>query len=156
MTATFVAESVNSGLTPVLLAYSSLLDVHELVLNVGSIVGRIDLVNLLCALLNLGPAVDLEAQMLLDNIGVSIAESNRLSFLDEVELLVEGHQLDTPILIADKNLGYTVHSTAIISSTLTCDCDGANLQVHVDTSTRLELGHSYENRFAKGGFLLRG
>ena len=101
MTATFVAESVNSGLTPVLLPSISLLDVDKLVLNLGSIVGRIDLVNLLCALLNLGPAVDLKAQMLLDNIGVSIAESDRLSFLDEVELLVEGHQLDTPILITD-------------------------------------------------------
>ena len=145
--------SVNSDLAPVLLPSISLLDVHELVLNVGSIVGSVDRRDLLRALLNLGPAVHLEAQMLLDNIGVSIAESDRLPFLDEVELLVEGHQLDTPILIADHNLGYTVHSTAVVPSTLTCDRDGANLQVHVDSSTWLKLRHSDENRFAKGGFL---
>lgn len=115
MTATFVAESVNSDLAPVLLPTCSLLDVDELVLNVRSIVGSVDCGNLLRALLNLGPAVDLKTQMLLDNIGVSIAESDRLSLLDKVELLIEGHQLNTPILIADQNLGYTVHGTAIIS-----------------------------------------
>ena len=73
LSATFVAESVNSDLAPVLLPSISLLDVHELVLNLWSIVWSIDCGDLLRALLDLGPAVDLKAQMLLDNVGVSIA-----------------------------------------------------------------------------------
>ena len=144
---------MNSDLAPVLLPSFSLLNVDELVLDVRSIVARVDGGNLRrCALLNLGPAVDLEAQVLFDDVGVGIAESDRLALLDNVELLIEGHQLDTTILVADDNLSYTVHSTAIVPSTLTSDRDRANLQVHVDSSTRLKLGHCDEDRFAKGGF----
>ena len=149
--------SVNSDSAPVLLISISLLDVDELVLDIRCVVGRVDGVDL-CggAFLNFGPAVDLEAEVVLDNVGVRVSESDSLSLVDNVELLVEGLELDAAVLITDEDLGDTVHCTTIISSTLAGDRYRANLQVHVDTSTRLELGHSYENRFAKGGFLLRG
>ena len=136
-----------------LLSPCSLLNVDKFVLNVRSVVAEVDAGDLLRGLFDFGPAVNLQTKVLLHHIGVGVADGDHLALFDDVELLIEGHHLDASILVTDDALSNSVHSSSVIPSALASDLDGTHLEVHVDTSARLELGHRDEYWFAKGGFL---
>ena len=91
--------------------------------------------------------------MLLHHVGVGVADSDDLTLLHDVELLIKGHHLDASVLVPDDALSNAVHGSSIVPSAFASDLDVPNLEVHVDTSARLQLGHCDENWFAKGGFL---
>ena len=59
--------------------------------------------------------------MLLDYVGVCISYSNRRTFLDDVELIVESHHLDTPVLVAHDAFRHFVSAASVVASALADD-----------------------------------
>jgi len=130
----------------------SLLDGHDYVLDVGQVVSHVHGFDVLGGGLKFGPPVDLNAHVLLDDIGVGIADNNHGAFLDEVELLVSGNQLDAAKLVSNEALGDAVHRTAVVPLALADDFDGLDSEMHVDAGAGLELVHLDEHGFAESGF----
>lgn len=87
--------------------------------------------------------------MLLDNIGVGIADGNNGVLLNMVELLVSGNEFDAAELVSDNAFGNAVHSSAVVSLALTDDFDRGNSEVHVDSCAGLKLVHLNKHRLAE-------
>ena len=94
--------------------------------------------------------------MLLHHVGVGIADADSLALLHDIELLIEGHHLDTTVLVTDDALSDAIKRATVVSSTFTDDSDRVHSQVHVHSGSWLQLRHSDEDRLAKGRSLLLG
>ena len=77
---------------------------------------QVNRLDLLLRGFNLSPSIDFESQMLLDNIGVSVPDADGGSLLNNVELIIIGHHLDTTVLVANDALSNTIQATNIIIS----------------------------------------
>ena len=132
----------------------SLLD-DELVLNVRGVVLQVHRLNVLGRGLDLGPAVDLKAQVLLDDVSVSVADADGCALFDNIKLLIKGHHLDAAVGVTDDALSDTVEVATIVSSPLADDADGLDTEVHVDAIAGFELAHRDEDGLAERGSLLR-
>ena len=96
----------------------SLVDGNEFVFDIREVVGGVNRGHLhASAGLDLGPSVDLNAQVLLDNVSVRIAHSDHLTFLDNFELLILGDEVDATVLITDNAFRDAVDS-ALVSLSL--------------------------------------
>ena len=94
--------------------------------------------------------------MLLDDVGVGVADANDCTFAHHIELLVKGHHLNAAILVADEALGHAVQRATVISTTLADDLDRVHAQVHVDARARLQLAHRDEDGLAKSALRAGG
>ena len=87
--------------------------------------------------------------MLLNDVGMGVSDADNLTFLDNVELIVKGHHLDTTILVTDDALGHSIEAASIVSSALANHADRVHSEVHVDARAWLQLRHGDEDGLAK-------
>ena len=132
---------------------ASVLD-NKLVLDVRSVVLQVYGGDVLAGGLNFGPAVDFEAQVLLDHVGVGVADANHSTFLNDIELLVEGHHLDAAVLVTNDALSNAIQVATIVPTTLADDANRLDTEVHVDARAGLQLRHGNEDWLAQGRALL--
>ena len=77
---------------------------NKLILNVWKIIGSIDAIDLGWGWLQLAPLVDLESQVLVDNLGVSVSDGDDGTLLEEVNLFVSGEKDNGAPLITNNYL----------------------------------------------------
>ena len=87
--------------------------------------------------------------MLLHDVGVGVSDADSLTLLDNIELFVKGHHLDTAILVADDALGHAIEAASVVSSALANHADRVHSEVHVDARAWLQLRHGDEDGLAK-------
>ena len=112
------SSAIREGTTALSLRSCCSLLNNEFVLDFRGIVLQIHTLNAFRRSLDLSPAINLEAKVLLDNVCVSVANADSGTLFDDIELLVEGHHLDTPVLISNDALGNAVKVSTVISSAL--------------------------------------
>ena len=81
----------------------SVLHLHEFVLDVGKVVVKLDglhLWNDVGSLLDFGPSVDLDSQVLLHDVGVGIADRDERAWSHNLELVVLGDQNRATMLVS--------------------------------------------------------
>ena len=100
--------------------HSSFSDWDELIFNIREIVVNFDLIDFFGWGFNFAPSIDFKSQMLTDNIGVGIANSDYATFLDNIELLILSEKHNCSILISNNNLSLS-NFGSIISSSLFVD-----------------------------------
>jgi len=96
---------------------------------------------LLLARFNLGPAVDFDSEVLLDNVGVGVANRNCGALLHDFELLIRSDELAAAVLVSNQALGHLVNFLAVVALSLANDLDRVDAEVHVDARARLQIAH---------------
>ena len=146
-----------SGFSAVLQESSLLVsDWHELVLDVAEVVIELDgLDGGSLGLLYLGPSVDLDSHVLLDDIGVGVPDGDGGTWQDNVKLLVLGDENGGSEFISNEALGGLVGG-ALIPLSLSGDLDGLDQEVHGDSGAGLEVSHGDESGLLQDDWLLLG
>ena len=83
--------------------------------------------------------------MLLDHVGVRVADRNGGTLPHDLELAVRRDQLAAAVLVTNKALSDLVHFFAVVALALADQLDGVNAEVHVDPGARLQLLTSDED-----------
>ena len=86
---------------------NSLFD-YKFVGDVRCIILQINCSNLLLGCFDLAPSINFKSKMLLDNVGVSVSDADCGSLLDNIELVVVSHHLDTSVLVAHDAFGNAI------------------------------------------------
>ena len=85
--------------------------------------------------------------------GASIAESDNISFFNNVELIIISHEINTSMLITDNTFSNSAYGVTIVASSLANNSNRLHSDMHVNVSTGFELTHINEYRDSKRWFL---
>tara|TARA_B110000305_G_C19152649_1_gene498800 strand:- start:58 stop:543 length:486 start_codon:yes stop_codon:yes gene_type:complete len=121
----------------------SLSDWNKLVLNVREVVAEVnafDLWDNISGDFDLGPSVDFNSHVFLDDVGMSVSDGNVGSLFDNIELTILSDQDGATMLITDNAVSGSVDGT-LVSSSLSGDVDTLDLKVHGNSSTWGKIGH---------------